>query len=162
MHIILSKESADKKLRRMALEVAERNHLDKSIVFIGIKDNGLAIAKKIAMYMKPAFGGDIHIAGLEMDKKNPGGVKIDKLPELKNQKIVVIDDVANSGRTMLYALRPLLEQFPREIQTLALVERTHKHFPVAIDYVGISVSTTVQDHIEVEVLDGVVERAWMK
>jgi len=73
----------------------------------------------------------------------------------------LIDDVANSGRTMLYALKPLLEKLPKKIQTLALVERTHKSFPVDVDYVGLSVSSTTDEHIVVEVEAGEVLGAWM-
>ena len=74
----------------------------------------------------------------------------------------MIDDVANSGRTMLYALKPLLDQHPASIQTLALVERTHKLFPVSVDYVGHSVSTAKDEMIVVEVKDGEVEGAYLK
>jgi pyrimidine operon attenuation protein/uracil phosphoribosyltransferase len=80
-----------------------------------------------------------------------------------NQKtVLLIDDVANSGRTMMYALKPLLQFLPKQIQTLALVERTYKQFPVAVDYVGLSVSTTQQETIVVEVKDGDVEGAWVR
>jgi pyrimidine operon attenuation protein / uracil phosphoribosyltransferase len=64
--------------------------------------------------------------------------------------------VANSGRTMLYALAPLLERYPSQIETLALVERTHKLFPVALNYVGLSVSTKEEENIEVMVDGGEV------
>jgi len=74
----------------------------------------------------------------------------------------LVDDVANSGKTMLYSIRPLLLQFPAQIQTLALVERTHKSFPVVVDYVGLSISTTLDEHIYVEVEGTDVEGAWME
>jgi len=81
--------------------------------------------------------------------------------DFTGKTIILIDDVANSGRTMLYALKPLLDQHPKKIQTLALVERTHKSFPVDVDYVGLSVSTTTDEHIEVEVENGEVLGAWL-
>ena len=81
--------------------------------------------------------------------------------DFNDKAIILIDDVANSGRTMLYALKPLLQQLPQKIQTLALVERTHKSFPVDVDYVGLSVSTTADEHIVVEVENGEVMGAWM-
>ena len=73
----------------------------------------------------------------------------------------MIDDVANSGKTMLYALKPLLDQYPKKIQTLALVERTHKTFPVQVDYIGMSVSTTLDEHIYVEVEKDEITGAYM-
>jgi pyrimidine operon attenuation protein/uracil phosphoribosyltransferase len=80
-----------------------------------------------------------------------------------NGKVVIlIDDVANSGSTMLYALKPLLLSYPKKIQTLALVERTHKSFPIDVDYVGLSISTNLDEHINVEVESGEVGGAWIE
>ena len=160
--MILSKQVADKKLRRMALEVAERNYGKKELLLIGIKENGLFIAAKIAGYLKEVFEGKISLTALSIDKKNPVKVELDSNVDFNNKAILLIDDVANSGRTMLYALKPLLEQLPQQVQTLALVERTHKQFPIAVDYVGLSVSTTLQENIVVEVKDGEILGAWLK
>jgi pyrimidine operon attenuation protein/uracil phosphoribosyltransferase len=76
--------------------------------------------------------------------------------------VIIIDDVANSGKTLLYAVKPFLEFQPKKIQTLVLVERSHNNFPVRPDYVGLSISTTLQEHIFVEVKDGEVTGAYMK
>ena len=81
---------------------------------------------------------------------------------LKDKYIILIDDVANSGQTMLYALTPLLSQHPAEIQTLALVERTHKLFPIAVDYVGLSIASGWKEYIEVLIKDGEVQGAKLK
>ena len=98
---------------------------------------------------------------LSLDKKNPLAISLNTDMDFTDKTILLIDDVANSGRTMLYALKPLLQQLPKKIQTLALVERTHKTFPVDVDYVGLSVSTAADEHIRVEVEDGEVMGAWM-
>jgi pyrimidine operon attenuation protein/uracil phosphoribosyltransferase len=158
--MILSKEIAQKKLRRMAMEVAERNHDKDSLILIGIKENGMVIAQKIAGYLKEVFKGSIQLVSLSMDKKNPAEIILSEWPDFNAATVILIDDVANSGRTMLYALKPLLEQYPKSIQTLALVERTHKQFPVQVDYVGHSVSTTQDEMIIVEVSGGEVEGAF--
>lgn len=160
--MILDKETADKKLRRMALEVAERNHETKEIILIGIKENGIFIAKKIKDYLQDVFNGNIILMDLWLDKKNPGEIQLSGAVDFNDKSVLLIDDVANSGRTMLYALKPLLQQAPRQIQTLALVERTHKKFPVAVDYVGLSVSTTLMENIIVEVEHGEVAGAWLR
>jgi pyrimidine operon attenuation protein/uracil phosphoribosyltransferase len=148
---ILSAAIAERKLRRMALEVAERNYNEPQLILIGIKDSGVIIAKKIHEYLSASFKGEVIVVELGIDKKHPGAVTLSAALDFTNKVIVLIDDVANSGRTMLYALKPLLEQYPKKIQTLALVERTHKTFPVDVDYVGMSVSTTEDEHIFVEV-----------
>lgn len=158
---ILSAEVADKKLRRMALQVAEQNHSAKQLVLIGIKTSGSVIAEKISSYLKEVYKGEVIVMELSLDKKKPSVITLDKKMDFNGKTIVLIDDVANSGRTMLYALKPLLEQLPEKIQTLALVERTHKTFPIDVDYVGVSVSTTTNEHIYVEVKNNEVTGAWM-
>lgn len=159
---ILSKETAEKKLRRMALEVAERNYGEGQLVLVGIKDNGLIIAHKICNYLQEIFTGEVIVAALTMNKKNPGDILIEPAIDFNNKIILLIDDVANSGKAMLYALKPLLETYPKKIQTLALVERTHKSFPIDVDYVGLSISTTLDEHIFVEVEGTDVVGAWME
>jgi pyrimidine operon attenuation protein / uracil phosphoribosyltransferase len=159
---ILTETVAEKKLKRMALEVAERNYNEKELLLIGIKENGIVIANIIAKLMKDVFAGSITVVALSMDKKKPTTITIEKDIDVDGKTILLIDDVANSGRTMLYALKPLLEKHPKKIQTLALVERTHKTFPVDVDYIGLSISTTLDEHIYVEVEKGRVVGAWME
>lgn len=158
---ILSAEVANKKLRRMALQVVEQNYNATQLVLVGIRQNGIVIAEKIRQYLKDVFNGEVTVLELSMDKKRPGAITMNKTFDFNDKTVLLIDDVANSGRTMLYALKPLLEQYPKKIQTLALVERTHKIFPVDVDYVGFSVSTTTDEHIYVEVAQGEVTGAWM-
>ncbi|MEO6732804.1 MAG: phosphoribosyltransferase family protein [Ferruginibacter sp.] len=159
---ILSKEVADKKLRRMALQVAEQNYDEPQLVLIGIKENGLVIANKISNYLREVYNGDIMVVELLMNKKKPGVITLEPVVDFNGKTILLIDDVANSGSTMLYALKPLLEAYPKKIQTLALVERTHKSFPIDVDYVGLSISTTLDEHIYVQVEDGEIGGAWME
>jgi len=151
---ILTKEAAAKKLRRMALEVVENNYDEPLLILIGIKENGMVIAKKIKEYLLEDFSGEVVVLELSLNKKKPAAVSMDATVDLNDKAILLIDDVANSGRTMLYALKPLLETHPRKIQTLALVERTYKSFPIDVDYVGLSIATTPDEHIYVEVIDG--------
>ena len=147
--MILTAAQADKKLRRMALEIAERNANNKGIIIIGIKGSGMVIAKKIEEYLSAVFHGTIETLALYINKKTAGDVKLETAADLKGKNVLLVDDVANSGRTMLYALKPLMEMYPASIETLALVERTHKLFPVALNYVGLSVSTEENENIAV-------------
>jgi pyrimidine operon attenuation protein/uracil phosphoribosyltransferase len=159
--MILDKDTAEKKMRRMAMEIAERNHDKSSLILIGIKENGIFIAQKIAEFLQPNFPGEIEIIELTMDKRNPGEIVLSKSVDFNNKSVLLIDDVANSGKTMLYAMKPLLEFYPAQIETVILVERTHKKFPVAVDYVGLSVATTQMENIIVEVESGVVTKAFI-
>ena len=159
---ILTKEIADKKIRRMALEITERNYNESELLLIGIKENGIVVAEKIAGYIKDSFKGKVSVHSLTIDKKIPGEISIEPHASCTGKTVLLIDDVANSGKTMLYALKPLLKNHPKKIQTAALVERTHKSFPVGINYTGLSVSTGLNEHIYVEVDDGGVAGAWME
>ncbi len=140
----------------MALEISEKNYDKNSLLLIGIKSNGIFIAKKIAEYLKESFTGTVELLEMTVNKKNPIEISLDKQVDFNGKSIILIDDVANSGRVMLYALKPLIEQLPAQIETLVLVERTHKKFPIDVNYVGLSIATTNQENIVVDVQDGEV------
>ncbi|MFN9710732.1 MAG: phosphoribosyltransferase family protein [Bacteroidota bacterium] len=158
---ILSKEQVERKIRRLAFEIAERNFNKQELYFVAIKDNGVTLAVKIANILSAISTVQVHICALSLDKKNPKDIIVDPLPSPKDAVIILIDDVASSGKTMLYALQPLLKIYPAKIQTLVLVERTHKAFPIQIDYVGMSVATTLEEHIYVEVEGSELTGAYM-
>jgi pyrimidine operon attenuation protein/uracil phosphoribosyltransferase len=158
---ILTKEVAQKKMQRMAYEIMERNTGEGEIIIAGIKDNGLVIAGKMYDYLQVIYKGKLHLIDISLDKKNPSEIKISAALELDNKVIIVVDDVVNSGKTLLYALKPFLAYHPKKIQTLVLVERTHKAFPITADYVGLSVATTFQEHILVEVDGNEINGAYM-
>lgn len=160
--MILTREVAQKKIERMALQVAENNYDKDDLLLIGIKENGIHIAEQLAGYLQKIFKGKIEIISLALDKKKPAEITLSKEVDCNGRHIILVDDVANSGKTMLYALKPLLAYYPAQLETLALVERTHKQFPLAINYCGISVSTTSQQNIVVEVEEGVVTGAYLK
>ena len=101
----------------------------------------------------------VHICS---NKNEPTNVSLSKTFDFNGKIIVVIDDVSNSGKTLLYALKPFIVSHPKKIQTLVLVERTHTSFPVRPDYVGLSIATTLQEHIFVEVKGEEVEGAYLK
>ncbi|MFZ1528601.1 MAG: phosphoribosyltransferase family protein [Ferruginibacter sp.] len=160
--MILNKETAAKKLHRLAMEIAEQHHNKTELILIGIKENGIFIAQSIAGYLAKDYKGVVKVISLAINKKQPAEILLGEQIDLAGKCIILIDDVANSGRTMLYALKPLLEQYPAQIQTLALLERTHKLFPVAVDYVGLSVATGIEETIVVHVEDGEVAGAGFK
>lgn len=145
----------------MALEIAEHNSDKNEIIIIGIAENGVFIAEKTAGYLREVFNGNVKTISLLINKKSPAEIVLSEKINLQGKMIILADDVANSGRTMLYALRPLLDQYPAQVETLALVERTHKLFPVALNYVGLSVSTSADENIAVIVENGEIMGAEM-
>jgi pyrimidine operon attenuation protein/uracil phosphoribosyltransferase len=148
---ILSKEVAEKKLRRMALEIIENNSGEKQLILAGIRESGTVVAKCIRKMLAEFSSIKTDLLSIKLDKHKPGVVTLSKKMDFNGKVVIIIDDVADSGRTLLYSLRPFLDFHPKKIQTLILVERSHNSFPVRPDYVGLSVSTTLQEHIFVEV-----------
>ncbi|HWC54973.1 MAG TPA: phosphoribosyltransferase family protein [Chitinophagaceae bacterium] len=159
---ILSKEVAEKKLRRMALEIIENNSGEKQLILAGIRERGAVVAKCIQKMLAEFSSFKTELIHIKMDKHKPGAVTLSKKIDLNGKVVIVIDDVADSGRTLLYSLKPFLDFHPKKIQTLVLVERSHNSFPVRPDYVGLSVSTTLQEHIYVEVDKEKVLGAYLK
>lgn len=159
---LLNREAAEQKLHRMALELAEQLAGHKSlVVLIGIRNSGTVIAEKIATLLRKYVANEVKVISVSMDKTHPTDITLSESIDLNNTHVVIADDVTNSGKTLLYALKPLLSYYPKSIQTLVLVERMHKQFPVNPDYVGLSVATTLQDHIQVEVQNGEVLGAYI-
>jgi pyrimidine operon attenuation protein/uracil phosphoribosyltransferase len=160
---VLNAESAHQKLHRMALEIAENISGDAlPLVLIGVRNSGTAIAQIVAGYARQYLANEILVISVSLDKHEPKEVALSEDIDLNNKNVVVVDDVTNSGKTLIYAMKPLLEYHPKRIQTLVLVERMHKSFPIKPDYVGSSIATTSQDFIEVEVHDGQVTGAYIK
>ena len=158
---VLDKERISRKLRRMALEVAEQNIEEKQLLIAGIEGNGEIVAKCVAKDLKELAGMETDSITIRLNKKDPMEVTFDRSIDFNNKVIIIVDDVANTGKTMLYALKPFLNAHPKKIQTLVLVERSHKMFPIQTDYVGLSITTTLQEHIEVEVQGETVVGAWL-
>jgi pyrimidine operon attenuation protein/uracil phosphoribosyltransferase len=158
---ILNKQAIAQKMKRMALEVAEQNLEEKELIIAGINGNGEIVAQCLAKELGNAHPFKIVMTTIRLNKKNPLEVSLNDNIDLNNKSIIVVDDVANTGRIMLYALKPFLDSDPKKIQTLVLVERSHKLFPIQNDYTGLSVTTTLQEHIAVETEGDEISGAWL-
>lgn len=158
-HFILSKEIAFRKLHRIAYEIVEQNINEQQIILAGIKENGSIIAKILFCFLKDIFKGEIIIIEIAIDKKDPKNISLSEEMNFDNKIIIITDDVSNSGKTLLYAMKSFLDFYPKKIQTLVLVERSHKEFPVSPDYVGLSVSTALTEKIIVETKNYEIEGA---
>jgi pyrimidine operon attenuation protein/uracil phosphoribosyltransferase len=159
---ILDEGTVARKLQRIAYEIVEQNLEEKEIILAGVKDNGSAIARNIQQLLKTISAINTELIEISLDKKSPGEITLSKTMDFTNKVIVVVDDVANSGKTMLYAIKPFLAWLPKKIQTMALVDRTHKTYPVNTDYIGLSIATTLQEHIFVEVEGNTVTGAYLE
>ena len=158
---VLDSDAIGRKLKRMALEVAERNSDEKEIVIAGIAGNGTVVAKNLVRELVKIASFHITEVSIQLNKKDPQQVMFNPSIDINNKVFIIVDDVANTGKTMLYAFKPLLNAYPKKVQTLVLVERSHKLYPVQTDYAGLSIATTLQDHITVETEGEKITGAWL-
>lgn len=148
--LILDKERIDRKLQRMAYELWEHNSHETQIILLGVEGSGLSVANNLAARLTKISPLKVEVLTLKLNKRKPLSEEIVLNNDLTGKSVVLVDDVANSGKTLLYALRPVLNYEVKKIMVAVLVDRKHKAFPVSSDIVGHSVSTTIQEHIEVE------------
>lgn len=158
---ILDAESIKRKIRRMALEVAEQNTGETDVVLAGVAGNGETVAKCLAEELKTIADLNTTFITVDIEKRTGREATLRPAVDLENKVVIIADDVADTGRTMFYALKPFMSASPKKIQTLVLVERSHKLFPVHTDYTGLSIATTLQEHIIVETEGEAVTGAWL-
>lgn len=147
---ILDRAAIAAKIERMAYEIAEQNAGAASLILAGIADNGTVIAKKLEEKLRSIIPAAIATVSITLNKKKPEAVTITPETSFDGSTVIITDDVSMTGRTMMYALKPLLNAYPEKIQTLVLVERQQKLFPMHSDYVGLHISTSLEDVIIVE------------
>jgi len=145
-------------IKRMAYQVYERNFDEKELVIAGINGNGSKIAELIDNELKSISKIKTTFIEIQFDKSNPGenDIKLSKKVELTGKSILIVDDVLNTARTFAYALLPFAGIRTNKIQSLVLVDRNHRSFPITADFVGMELSTTLQEHIEVSLKGGKV------
>ncbi len=146
----------------MAYEILENNAGETHIILAGIRESGSVVARNIEKMLKEIATIPTQVITIALDKKYPKEVEVSQPIDFNDKVVIIIDDVTNSGKTLLYALKPFLEFHPKKIQTLVLVERSHKAFPVHADYTGLSIATTLQEHIYVEVKNDQVLGAYIE
>ena len=134
---------------RFAFQILE-NSIDSDVIhIIGIKEKGFDIAKIVERELKSITKKNISLSSIKIDKKNPKDSVLSDSNLNKNiDTIFLIDDVLNTGKTLIYSLSFLLKFNFKSIKTLVLIDRNHKQFPIKVDYNGISLSTNINDNIK--------------
>ena len=152
-NLILNELDVLQKIERMCLEIQEHYYLyNQDIYIIGIENMGFLLAKKIQENLALKINNKMILISFLIDKKNVENNFNSTIfiENCKNASFLIIDDVINSGKTILYAIKKLLQYFPAEIKLLVLVERMYKNFPIKPDFIGISLATTLENHIQVK------------
>ena len=155
-HKILSHKEIAHKINRMAFQIYEANVDESEIIIAGIVGGGLSFAKKIQQVLESITTAKIILCEVKIDKNNPLNTAITtsiSANEYQNKAVVLIDDVLNSGSTLIYGVHHFLQVPLKRLKTAVLVNRNHKKFPVKADYKGISLSTSLHEHVEVSFIE---------
>lgn len=163
---ILNSNQIEQKIERIAYEIYENTFEEPEIFIGGIKGNGYVFAQRLKQKLNqisnPNYPNSVHLFEISLNKTNPLQNNINlsiKNEKLTNATVILVDDVINSGSTLSHATSKLLQNKIKTIKTAILVNRTHRRFPILADYVGLNITTTLQDNIVVEF--GEIEQAYL-
>ena len=150
--LILDPTKLERVIMRMAWQILELNSQEKNFYLVGISKSGFKLAHRLMKCLSKIYDGDVRLGEISINKKNPpkGPTKCDLDPEdFKGKSVVIVDDVLNSGATLIYAVKYFLVAETKSLSTAVLIDRNHKRFPVKADIKGLSLSTSYQDNVEV-------------
>jgi pyrimidine operon attenuation protein/uracil phosphoribosyltransferase len=162
-NIILNHDEINHKIRRIAFQIYESNVNEKEVVLAGIESNGYIFAKKLKSVLQKISDIDVILCKVSIDKKNPRlEIKTSLPPEAyENKSLVLVDDVLNSGTTLIYGVKHFLNVPLKKFKTAVLVNRNHKKYPVKADFKGISLSTSLHEHVKIN-LEGKTFEAYLE
>ncbi|MEN3324791.1 phosphoribosyltransferase family protein [Mariniflexile soesokkakense] len=154
-NVILNHDEINHKIRRIAFQIYESNVNENEVVLAGIDSNGYIFAKKLKTVLQKISDINPILCKVSIDKKNPHlPIKTSiQVEDYENKSLVLVDDVLNSGTTLIYGVKHFLNVQLKQFKTAVLVNRNHKKYPVKADFKGISLSTSLHEHVNV-VLDG--------
>ena len=155
---ILDDRRIRQKIKRLAIEIMEHHFGEPEIILAGLNNNGAGFAHLLLAELQPIAPANMKITmtRIRLNPANP--LEYDPYIELpaealRDKPIIIVDDGANTGRTIFYAVQPLLAVLPQKVEVAVLVDRKHKSFPIQADYVGLSLYTTLMDNIDVQIRD---------
>ena len=150
-NIILTDTEIRHKTKRIAYQIYETFSAENEVILAGIASNGYVFAQKIAFELSQISDLKVTLCEVKINKQNPQSLVTTSIPsaEYQNKALVLIDDVLSSGTTLIYGVKHFLEVPLSKFKTAVLVNRNHKKYPVKADFKGISLSTSLQEHIHV-------------
>jgi pyrimidine operon attenuation protein/uracil phosphoribosyltransferase len=151
-NIILNTIQINQRIKRIAYQIYESNSDEKEVVIAGIIGNGYIFAEKLVAELSKISNIKVTICLVTIDKKKPltqitTSLKVN---EYQNKSLVLVDDVLNSGTTLIYGVKHFLDVPLKRFKTAVLVNRNHKKYPVKADFKGVSLSTSIKEHVQVD------------
>ncbi len=152
MSEVLNHKQVGQKIARMAFEIYERNLNSAGVVFAGITGMGMTLANLLAAELQKISPIHVEVVEVVLDKTavSKSEVELSKNLELSKKTIILVDDVLNTGKTLVYAMKPFLDQEIQKMEIAVLVNRSHGLFPLRPDYTGYELATTLSEHIRVD------------
>lgn len=152
---ILNTVQINQKIKRIAYQIYESNSNEKEVIIAGIIGNGFILAQKLVSVLEEISPLKIIICQVNINKKKPletisTSLQID---EYKNKSLVLVDDVLNSGTTLIYGVKHFLDVPLKRFKTAVLVNRNHKKYPIKADFKGVSLSTSIKEHVQIDFFD---------
>ncbi|MFK7784302.1 MAG: phosphoribosyltransferase family protein [Crocinitomicaceae bacterium] len=163
MQQILSSQEIKQKTERLAHQLIENTFEEPNVFIGGIQGNGIVLANTLADIMRNHMNNEISVFSIQINKNEPWSEDIilsSPISDMENGYIILVDDVFNSGKTMQFALVEILKFPTKAIKTVALVDRKHRRFPIKANFVGLSLSTTLKERVEVDLTAG-SEKAYL-
>ncbi|MAD98572.1 MAG: phosphoribosyltransferase [Flavobacteriaceae bacterium] len=151
-NIILNNEQIVRKIRRIAFQIYETNSNEAEVVIAGIKGNGYLFAEKLVKELQKISPIKVTICEVQIDKKNPLSEVTTSIETsaYQDKSVVLVDDVLYTGTTLIYGVKHFLQVPLKQFKTAVLVDRNFKKYPVKADFKGISLSTSILEHVDVE------------
>ena len=150
---VLDQTQIKQKVKRLAYEILEHNFKEKELIFVSINTRGTQFADMLIAEISQLTDMKLSQTVLNISPAAPleSEIVLDKpIKEFKNKVVIIVDDVANTGRTIFYAFKPLMDILPKKVEVAVLVDRKHKSFPVKVDYRGLTLATTFDENIDVQ------------
>ena len=150
-NIILTQQEIEHKTRRIAYQIYETFSDETEVVIAGIASNGYIFAQKIAAQLEKISDIKVTLCEVRVNKQQPLDKVETSLPsaDYTNKCLVLVDDVLNSGSTLIYGIKHFLDVPLKKFKTAVLVNRNHKQYPVKADFKGLSLSTSSKEHVQV-------------
>jgi pyrimidine operon attenuation protein/uracil phosphoribosyltransferase len=151
--VVLNATQVNQKIDRLAFQIHENHYSEKEIILAGIVGNGFKLAELLQDRLSNFSDVKVKLVSVKVNKQDPlainASVELEKA-DAEDKVVILVDDVLNSGKTLIYGIRHFLQVRLKALRTVALIDRDHKRFPIKADYVGLVLSTTLQEHIRVE------------
>ena len=169
MQLILTADQIRQKIRRMAFQIYENNFDEPTLVLAGISGEGFVLAAQLTDELRAIAPFAVELVKIRLDKKQPAQPAVtlaspdnDTAVSLTDKVVIVVDDVLNTGRTLAFSLQPFLTVAMRKLQVAVLIDRNHPCYPVAADYRGYALSTTLAEHVDVVLSDAARKGVYLR